>query len=335
MNNNILFNEYQMRRNGFTPSKKEYKEIEDYINNKKELKDCEYLITALVEIFFKFRDKKDDYQDIDKNAFKLLKRKGYSLNDLPDTMHDFISTKPVSFIYNLKTRGLDINRFCYLKNSDYLELNIKEEKYNYNTGLFTDDSKNMIIDHIDVNIKDTVKNSILFYNCSQNKLDKLLKRKVDVNAVNNSGMNALFNCDYETAKKLICHGVDIYQTDFLKRNALFYCGSNFEKAKMLVENGMNVNQLDSMGRTPLFYAESQNVLQLYLNEGGDRNIVDRNGQTAFQFIRDKILEDKTSLYNNIGIEFLFNIEKEHIVTELGLENINSCEDIQSKNRRRL
>ncbi|WP_052685725.1 ankyrin repeat domain-containing protein [Enterobacter hormaechei] len=332
---NKLYNDYEMSKHGFTLEKEEKKEIDDYLNGDKELKDCDFTTTALVEIFFKRRERDVDYLNINNSAFKLLRRNNYSLKDIPETMHDFICCMTSPYIFNLKTRGLDINKFCYLRFSEFVSLNgddtdfdpYKEKKY--------DEFKNNLLDHIDVNLKDKSGSNILFYPMGQDKLNRLLKNKIDVNAVNNSGMNALFNCDYETAKKLICHGIDIYQTDFLKRNALFYCGSNFEKAKMLVDNGMNVNQLDAMGRTPLFYAESKDVLQLYLNEGGDRNIVDRNGQTAFQFIRDKILEDKTSLYNNIGIEFLFNIEKEHIVTELGLGNKNNDEEIKSTNRRRL
>ncbi|MBS0895211.1 hypothetical protein JK211_14430 [Tatumella sp. JGM130] len=330
--------EDEMKKYGFYfENDQQRKEVNLYLDGRIKLKNCDNIQTALVEIFFKNRETKEDYMTVDKRASIILKQNNFDLNDnVSNELHNKISLKPQYYISILHSIfKLDINKFCYLKNSEIVDLkndNVVINNYSdqYYNNRYNDNSKTHIMNSIDIKLKDNNGNTCLFYPCSKNKVMRAIKAGVEINAVNDNGINALFNSDFETSKILIANFINVHKKDNLGRTALFYAGNDFDKAKILIDNGLSVNTVDHLGRTPLFYAENKKVLDLYLKNGAKKDILDNNGDNAFEFIADKMNNDKNSNYNKLGVEFLLMLEKEKLESL-----VNNEEGLEEKKSRKM
>ncbi|CAD8144614.1 unnamed protein product [Paramecium octaurelia] len=130
-----------------------------------------------------------------------------------------------------------------------------------------------------LNYKDQLGQSILFYICRDGRL-KLLDFVLSTNTVNVNdqdryGQTPLFYAArdnrYDIVIRLIQYGIDINIVDKLSsQTALFYAanGGHVDICKVLIENGSNPGHVDSSKKNALFFARKYNrkeVIDLFNN----------------------------------------------------------------------
>ncbi|CAD8144945.1 unnamed protein product [Paramecium octaurelia] len=116
-----------------------------------------------------------------------------------------------------------------------------------------------------VNYKDNLKQSILFYVCRDGKtklFDYLISQGINISDPDSYGQTPLFYASRENRvdiiQKFIRLGVDVAHLDTLScQTALFYAASkgHFEACKLLIEAGCPVNHQDNKKKTALYFAK--------------------------------------------------------------------------------
>lgn len=108
---------------------------------------------------------------------------------------------------------------------------------------------------IDINIKDENGDSLLMkqpYNINNAKY--LIKKGINIHAVNNNGENAFFTADSDIKKLLIEQGINKNQINKKGNNALFESLGNADEIKFLLKNGVRSDILNNEGNSILSLA---------------------------------------------------------------------------------
>ena len=98
----------------------------------------------------------------------------------------------------------------------------------------------------------------------------LIDYGADVNLKNTIG-NTLLHKTYDRAigKLLIENGADVNARNNQGKTPLHYAIRREENAKLLIENGADVNTKDNEGKTPIDYAEKQKIIELLIENGAE------------------------------------------------------------------
>lgn len=136
------------------------------------------------------------------------------------------------------------------------------------------------------------------------KIEKLLKKGVDVNARDKNGETALYeaatNGYTEIVELLVSKGADVNAKDNDGITALHLSAwnDNSEMVAVLIAKGADVNRKQNDGNTPLHNAasnNSKNAIKLLLLNGADINAKNNEGQTPAMLTDDT--ETKQMLSN--------------------------------------
>jgi ankyrin repeat protein len=160
--------------------------------------------------------------------------------------------------------------------------------------------KTLILQGIDINVRDYNGFTPLMHACEYEKLDilKLLVEKgADVNAKDNEGNTTLiFACDYESLEIvnfLIENGADVNAKDKDGFTPLMSAceTENLDILQFLIENGANVNTKNNYGMTPLMLASigtnsNLEFIMFLVENGANVNEIDKRGRTALMIARN-------------------------------------------------
>ncbi len=142
----------------------------------------------------------------------------------------------------------------------------------------------------------------------RNKIESLLEMGIDVNQINRFNYNTLMDHAHNTngqtplwlVRLFVQYGGNIEQTDDNGETILFQIASFLENAenmnvlRFLLDNGANVNRRNSDDETPLMVAtqgiigfrSSNQAVQILLQYGADKGMVNREGETAYDIADD-------------------------------------------------
>lgn len=175
---------------------------------------------------------------------------------------------------------------------------------------------------IDINRTDTLGRNALFYTHHVESIRLLVKNGIDINHTDLEGKNALFFMSSESSsRELLDSGIDINHTDNTGSNALFY---TFEPdvRRLFIQRGINVNQRniysnnavnitgintdllndffaaglapdiqDNRGNSLIFYPYDKAITDILINNGGNINRVNNNGETVFEYIQTMLFSN--------------------------------------------
>lgn len=126
-------------------------------------------------------------------------------------------------------------------------------------------------------------------------VDLLLRANADVNLANLAGvtplMGAAFSGNAEIVRKLLAAGGDISPVDRVRKNAATYAAGNGcrECLLELIRAGTKVNAALENELTLLMWAAAyghESSVRLLLEQGADRQLIDRRGKTAMDMARE-------------------------------------------------
>ncbi|CAD8044471.1 unnamed protein product [Paramecium primaurelia] len=116
-----------------------------------------------------------------------------------------------------------------------------------------------------INYKDNLKQSILFYVCRDGRtklFDFLIQQGINISDTDSYGQTPLFYASRENRidiiSKFIKLGIDVAHLDTLScQTALFYAASkgHYEACKLLIDAGCPVNHQDNKKKTALYFAK--------------------------------------------------------------------------------
>ncbi|CAD8135075.1 unnamed protein product [Paramecium pentaurelia] len=116
-----------------------------------------------------------------------------------------------------------------------------------------------------INYKDNLKQSILFYICRDGRtklFDFLISQGINISDTDSYGQTPLFYASRENRidiiSKFIKLGIDVAHLDTLScQTALFYAASkgHYEACKLLIEAGCPINHQDNKKKTALYFAK--------------------------------------------------------------------------------
>ncbi len=131
------------------------------------------------------------------------------------------------------------------------------------------------------------------------KIKRLLNNEVDMNATDTDGKTALMlaaewyiHGNSEVVKVLLDNGANVNYKDENGKTALMSAAllDKSEVAKVLLDNGANVNDEIKNGWTVLmlaiFFGQNE-VAKVLLDNGANPDIINKDGQTAWDFAKDK------------------------------------------------
>lgn len=175
---------------------------------------------------------------------------------------------------------------------------------------------------------------ILFNSQSREDVLKCIKAGIDINEINEYGMNALFFCRHMNAvKAMIKAGIEVNHTDHDGNNALFsnhnpqvlelliHSGVNIQHknnkgqcclhwqrydidcAELLINAGVDIHSTDNEGQTLLYNLHDHNIFDYWVNKGCDINHRDYNGKAVLELPTD----DEWWIY-----DFSINALKRHV-----------------------
>ena len=137
-------------------------------------------------------------------------------------------------------------------------------------------------------------NAVIYNQTAIAKL--LIKRDIDIDAVNSYGANALMYAIKkqlpEIAKLLIEKGIDIDAVDSFGKNALVYAiqiknlSIKPKIINLLIENDIDINTVDSKGKNALIYSleyDEIEIAKLLIEKGADIHVVDSSGRNVLLY----------------------------------------------------
>lgn len=158
---------------------------------------------------------------------------------------------------------------------------------------------------------------ILFNSQTREDVLKCIKAGIDINEINEYGMNALFFCRHMNAvKAMIEAGIEVNHTDYDGNNALFsnhnpqvlelliHSGVNIQHknnkgqcclhwqrydidcAELLINAGVDIHSTDNEGQTLLYNLHDHNIFDYWVNKGSDINHRDYNGKAVLELPTD-------------------------------------------------
>ncbi|EAA7288987.1 hypothetical protein PK15_002658 [Salmonella enterica subsp. enterica] len=174
----------------------------------------------------------------------------------------------------------------------------------------------------DINRTDTLGRNALFYTHDAESVRLLVKNGININHTDLEGKNALFfTSSVSTARELLNSGIDINHTDNMGSNALFYTVKP-DVRRLFIQRDINVNQRniysnnavnitcidanllndfftagldpdiqDNHGNSLLFYPYDKAITDILINNGGDINRVNNNGETVFEYIQTMLFSN--------------------------------------------
>lgn len=188
-----------------------------------------------------------------------------------------------------------------------------------------DDIVKLLIENgANVNAQDEYGTTPLIYSTNKPHIIKLLyENGADINIKDHRGDTALMAAcsskNINSIKLLIDYGSNVNEMNNEGSNALLYIGDNLEIAQLLIANGIEINHMNNNGLSPLNYAVKMNYLpliQLYIKNGADLNLKDKNNNTIAMNIKN--VSQETILFlinhgmdiyvkNNAGQTILFSL----------------------------
>ncbi|HCB1141347.1 MULTISPECIES: ankyrin repeat domain-containing protein [Enterobacteriaceae] len=157
----------------------------------------------------------------------------------------------------------------------------------------------------------------LFNSQTREDVLKCIKAGIDINEINEYGMNALFFCRHMNAvKAMIEAGIEVNHTDYDGNNALFsnhnpqvlelliHSGVNIQHknnkgqcclhwqrydidcAELLINAGVDIHSTDNEGQTLLYNLHDHNIFDYWVNKGSDINHRDYNGKAVLELPTD-------------------------------------------------
>lgn len=172
------------------------------------------------------------------------------------------------------------------------------------------------------------------------KLDKIIKKGVDINKQDENGNSLLFLLvsakKYDAIKLLLSNGVDKYLENKFKKTPLDEACEKSDGAmvRFLLENGYDINAKNSIGRTILqstAILSNEKIFQVLMTYKPDFNIKDAEGKTVLfhaiegknlNILRDVVnnIEDINSLDNNYQTALFYAVLKDN--PEIAITLIN-------------
>ena len=143
----------------------------------------------------------------------------------------------------------------------------------------------------------------LFKTEQVNTVKTLIEAGFDVNTRNYLDATPLFYAQTkEMAEVLIQAGADVNTRDNQKATPLF-CVNSKEIAEILIQHGADVNAKNNYGNTPLFSAKSKEIAEILIQHGADVNARNNEGQTPVEFCRSYGFADLGNFIEQKAIEF--------------------------------
>lgn len=133
---------------------------------------------------------------------------------------------------------------------------------------------------------------ILFNSQTREDVLKSIKAGIDINEINEYGMNALFFCRHMNAvKAMIEAGIEVNHTDYDGNNALF-SNHNPQVLELLIHSGVNIQHKNNKGQCCLHWQRYDiDCAELVINAGVDIHSTDNEGQTLLYNLHDHNIFD--------------------------------------------
>lgn len=133
---------------------------------------------------------------------------------------------------------------------------------------------------------------ILFNSQTREDVLKCIKAGIDINEINEYGMNALFFCRHMNAvKAMIEAGIEVNHTDYDGNNALF-SNHNPQVLELLIHSGVNIQHKNNKGQCCLHWQRYDiDCAELVINAGVDIHSTDNEGQTLLYNLHDHNIFD--------------------------------------------
>lgn len=125
----------------------------------------------------------------------------------------------------------------------------------------------------------------------------LMEKGSNINVKNNMKQNLLFHVrSAKIAKYLLEHGVDVNEKNDEGNTPLHNLDIlPYDVVQLLINNGANVNTENEVGETPIFKTQSYDIVKLLIDNGAKINVKNKYGDT-FQKLMEEELERKHSMY---------------------------------------
>ncbi len=152
---------------------------------------------------------------------------------------------------------------------------------------------------------------ILIRSETREEVMNCINSRININAFDYCGRNALFYCDQlDAVKAMIEAGIELNLTNSNGNNALF-CNSNPNVLELLIHSGINIQHKNNQGQSCL-HLQRYNIkcAEIIINGGADINSIDNEGQTvlynlysidAFDYWIEKGCNINHAVHNRISV----------------------------------
>lgn len=174
-------------------------------------------------------------------------------------------------------------------------------------------------------------------NLTVEEAEELIKNGADVDKKDDLGCTPLFYIDnIKIAQLLITHGADVNQADITGWTPLHF-NKNIDIIKLLIENGTDVNRVNDLYNTPLHLAKNLEIVELLIEKGAYLYAKNNYNQTIIHLSDNidiiKFLINKNFNVNavcNDGCTVLDNLRADcHEIIQFIIEHGGLCGKIEN------